>query len=717
MAREVDYIEIVARANGQQELEKVGGIVDELMSRAKNAGVSVDDLSEKLKGLGKNANNTQPYDNFIGKMKQIAGIAAIGMGIKKSINVFTAFDDVVRRVQGTTGATAETMELLKFQAKELGRTTSWSASESAEAQFEFAKAGFTTNEIIAATGGILDTATAAQMGLAEATEITAGALRMFNLDASKSTQVGDMLTKTASSTTTNVRDLAESLKYSGNGAKQFGLSLEQTLGILGQLGNMSLKGSQAGTSLQAVFSTLQNKQKSKMLIDIGVQLTEDGSYRNVLDIIEDIKEKTKGMAKAQRESFINQVFQEQGSQAMNRLLATPKEELDKLIGEIENSESFSNQLAETLNSGLGGAFRNMSSATEGMAISLAENLEPVLIDVINVLTGAINIGTNFFNWLNSGSYVANILTFAITSLTAGYVAYKGVLIATTTWEKIATFWSGTLASASGLLAGAKLKLATATLASSIAGGGFAGVLAAIHTLLLPITGTVALVVAAVAGLGIGFYMLYKKSKRFRDTISPLIEKLRDLWDWIKKFKAVGAVINFGKNVYQKAKDMFTAGTQGKTKEENEKEMAGRIAQVTGQGKNNSINAGTGQGENTDYLLAGSGKTGNGRGNGKLKHNGYYLKGSTISNSSTSNVYNNSSSSTSNDVYSSQTVEKTLEEKILDALLDIKTLLSSSRTEKSNNSNDSKVTININQDTKENIISQVVEDLTIALGNV
>ena len=229
MAREVDYIEIVAKANGQQELQKVGGIIDELMKRAQSAGVSVDDLAESLKGLEKKAENTQPYDNFIVRMKQIAGITAVGMGIKKSINIFTAFDDVARRVQGTTGASAETMELLRFQAKELGRTTSWSASEAAEAQFEFAKAGFSTNEIISATSGILDTATASQMGLAEATEITAGALRMFGLDANKSTQVGDMLTKTASATTTDVRDLAESLRYRGNGARQFGLSLEQTL--------------------------------------------------------------------------------------------------------------------------------------------------------------------------------------------------------------------------------------------------------------------------------------------------------------------------------------------------------------------------------------------------------------------------------------------------------------------------------------------------------
>lgn len=716
MAREVDYIEIVAQASGQQELQKVGGIVDELMKRAKNAGVSVDDLAEKMKKLGKKAENTQPYNAFIGKMKQIAGITAVGMGIKKSISMFTAFDDVARRVQGTTGANAETMELLRYQAKELGRTTSWSASEAAEAQFEFAKAGFSNNEILAATPGILDTATAAQMGLAEATEITAGALRMFGLDASKSIQVGDMLTKTASSTTTDVRDLAESLKYSGNGAKQFGLSLEQTLGILGQLGNLSLKGSQAGTALQAVFSTLQNSKKQEMLMNIGVQLTEDGSYRNILDIIEDIKDKTKGMEKAQRESFISQVFQEQGSQAMNRLLDTPKEELDKLINEVQSSSGFASQLAKILGAGVGGAFKNLTSATEGLGISFGQYLTPAIIDVINIATQLISAGTGFIDWLNSGSYVANALTFTISALTAGFLAYKGVLIATTIWEKALTTAS---AIKNGILFAGNIAMSAATIVTALfTGNMFLATTAttALTTALAILTSPVALIVGAIVGLGIGFYMLYKKSERFRKGVDALISPLKELWGWIKKFSFVEGIIDFGKNVYNKAKDFVTAGTQGKTNEETEKEIQDRVNQVKNNPNqaSNEVSAGTGQGVNTDYLLSGSGT-----GNGKIKHNGYYLKG-TKNSGTNGNVYNNSSSSSnSNNVYTSAPVEKTIEEKMLDTLLAIKNLLSF-KGEKSNNTatNNSQIVININKgDNISDIISQVVEDLTVILGNI
>lgn len=721
MAREVDYIEIVARANGQQELRQVGGIIDELMRRAQEAGIGVDDLTEQLRNLNEEAGHTNNYDNVISKFKQIVSIAAIGMGIKKSINVFTAFDDVARRVQGTTGASAETMELLRYQAKELGRTTSWSTSEAAEAQFEFAKAGFSTNEIIAATSGILDTATASQMGLAEATELTAGALRMFGLDASKSTQVGDMLTKTASSTTTDVQDLAEALKYSGNGARQFGLNLQQTLGILGKLGDKMLKGSEAGTGLQAVFASLLNKQKANMLIDIGIQLTEDGSYRNILDIIDDIREKTAGMEEAERNPLIQSVFGDQGSRVMNNILSMQKDEIRNLIGEIENSSGFSKDLATTLNAGLGGSFRNLTSATEGLAIAFGEYLEPSIITLLNGVTQIVTAGTGFVEWLNSGSYLATGLTTVVLGLTAGFVAYKGAIMATTIWNNI--FSNSEIIKKNVMFAGQVLTKSYAIVMGLLKGQTMATTLATLglSTATTILLSPIGLIVGAVVALGAGFIYLYNKSTTFRNSIDFLVDKLKGLWEWIKKFTLIGMIIEGVKNVGSWIADkvgfdletIVKAGTTGETNQEKKDQIQEIKNQIASGSGTYSPEISTGPGLNTDYLLSGSGKE------QQVKHNGYYLKG-TKNSGTNGNVYNNSSnSSNSNSVYTSMPVEKTIEEKMLDTLLAIKNLLSF-KGEKSNNTatNNSQIVININKgDNISDIISQVVEDLTVILGNI
>lgn len=771
MEREI--IEFVTQVQGDKQLEKLGGIVDELMKKAQEAGVNVDEFAESIKKLGKTSKGDLPvYDSFIGKLKNIAGVAAIGMGMKKSVEVFVAFDDVVRRVKATTGATAEDMELLRYQAKQLGDTTSWSAKEAAEAQLEFAKAGFSNNEILAATPGILNTAKAAEMGLAEATEITAGALRMFRLDASKSTTVGDMLTKTASSTTTGVRDLAESLKYSGTGAQQFGLNLQQTLGILGKLGDMSLKGSSAGTALQAVFSTIQNKAKAKkFVLDLGVNLTQDGKYRNLLDIVKDIKAKTATMEKAQAESLISEIFGEQGSQAMNRMLQMEEQQLTDLINNIGNSTGFAEKMAKEVEGGAGGAFRSLKSAVEGLAISIGAYLEPTVITLLHGTTEIVGVSMEFVDWLNSGSYAADAMSFALVALCTGYATYKAYLIGVTLWEKAQAIATG----AKNLAMGAGNAIMLLVSAGHMAYMAILGLLTGqisittavtwgLNAAMTLLSGPVGLIVAAIAGAAAGFYFLYQRSKRFRDTIDPLIDKLKTLWEWVKKFKLVNNAIEATKAGIGKIKEFFNFGSQVKTKQEFETEIDKRIKEVqAGAGAVPEFNQGAGV--NTDYLLFSDDKKtkkGRAKGSDTYKHNGYYLKGTKVINAATGNNYNSYSNKTSNNynsssinkeiynsisngvnnkktlnnynnslteiankneenknyssnnIYSNSITEnnnvKTIDEKILEILISIKNTLKS--TNKS-----SKIEFNISKNDKEDIINEVVKDLVIALDNI
>lgn len=720
MSRDVDYIEIIAHTSGEDDLRKTGGIIKELMERAKKAGVKVDDLAEDIKKLGEKSQKTKPgMEGLTSTLKTFSGYIATALGIKEVITVFGNFDDVSRKVKATIGASAEEMKLLRYQAKELGATTSWSASESAAAQFEFAKAGFSVNQTLAATPGVLDTAIAAEMGLADATEITASTLRTFNLDATKSNRVGDMLTKTASSSSVGVKDLSESLKYCGTGATQFGMSLEQTLGVLGQLGNLNLKGSQAGTAIQSMFSALMNKEKAKLLTSIDVQLTANGSYRNIIDIIEDIKEKTKNMAPAQRQSFISQVFGEQGGQAINRLLKVPKEELQAMIGEIKNSEGFAKQMAETLNGGLGGSFRNMKSATEGVAIALGEYLEPAVVTIFKGITDLLSVGREFIEWLNSGSYLAQGLVITVVALTAGYVAYRGVLMATALWEK-------GLAVASGIKNGVLIAGQIVTMAASVAMGILTGqtTLAAGATWLLnsglAILGSpIAIIIGAVAALGVAFYALWKRSETFRNAMisvaNAIINPFKKLFEWLKKFEFIRKALKIGKEIFEETKEtvsngigtITTAGATTKSKANIQNEINTRTQEVLlGAGKTDVIQTSHGEQINTDYLITGGNSKKGSHGNGRR---GYYLRGtgnSPYNVSSSSNVYTNNNSNFS------QYEEKNDR----DILLEIKQLISKI-VEKPNNSKDKKgINFYINKTDKEEIINEVVRDLTLELTN-
>lgn len=717
MSKDVDYIEIVAHTSGEDDLRKTGGIITELMERAKKAGAQVDDLADELKELGESSQKTKPeMEGLTSTLKTFSGYIAAALGIKEVINVFGNFDDVARRVQGTLGASSEEMKLLRYQAKELGATTSWSATEAASAQLEFAKAGFSVNEIIAATPGILDTATAAEMGLAEATEITASTLRIFKLDATKAGRVGDMLTKTASSSSVGVRDLSESLKYCGLDAKQFGLSLEQTLGILGKLGNSNLKGSTAGTSLRSMFDALLNKDKAKLLTSIDVQLTANGSYRNIIDIIEDIKEKTKNMAPAQQQSFLSQVFGKEGGSAIKTLFEVPREELQAMIKDIKNSESFATRLAKLLNGGLGGALRNTKSATEGVAIALGEYLKPTIISIFNGITDLLAAGRGFIEWLNSGSYLAQGLTITVTALTAGYVAYKGALMATAMWEK-------GLAIASGIKNGILITGQVVTMAASVAMGILTGqtALAAGATWLLnsglAILGSpIAIIAGAVAALGVAFYGLWKRSETFKNAMIAVADAIttpfKALFEWLKKFEFIRKALNIGKEIFQETKEavsngigtITTAGSNAKSNVDIQNEINTRTQEVLlGAGKIDVIPTSTGEQVNTDYLITGGDRK-------KGKRRGYYLRstgGAHSTVSSSSNVYTNNNSN-----FTSRYEEKSDR----DILLEIKQLVAKIVEKPTNNKDGKGINFYITRTDKEEIINQVVRDLTLELTN-
>lgn len=777
MADNVDYIELVAKASGDGELKKLGGIVDELMKRAKSAGVGVDEFAEKLKKLGKTANSTEPYDKLIGKLKQVAGVTAVVAGVKKSINIFMGFDDTMRRVQGTTGATAKEFQMLTDSAKLLGKTTSWSATDVASAQYEFAKAGFNVNEILAGTKGILNTATVAQMGLAEATEMTAGVLRIFKLDASQASYVGDALAKTASSTTTDIKDLAESLKYAGVGAGEFGLDMEQTLSILGKLGDEMLKGGQAGTGLQAVFSALQDKRKVKLLKTIDVHVTENGKFRNLIDIMKDIETKSAKLLPAQASSLISDIFGEQGSRVMKRLLNIPKEELDKLTNEIRNSKGFSQEFAELLENGLGGAHRSLKSAIEGVAIAVGGFLAPTLKSILEIITPVINGVSNFIDWLNGGSTVANNLKAVLGALIVGFATYKAIMIGATI---VTTLFTKAQMIKDGILLAGKVAIGLYNIALLILTGSTVGATTATTALgvamgvtTAPITAVIALVVGLVAGFvllykkcetfrnglhwlgekflelvkkatGIGiiyriFQKLYEKSEFFRDAVNRLTEAFKKLYEYIKKMNIIQKGIDGVKSIYNNTRKFLGLEV---VEEANTDKGLKDTENGTGTNTSNAIvdkNVSAGAGINTDDLVFGGDKKK--KKSDKLKHNGYYLRGDknltnikniskynksnsiNINNSNTSylNTTNNSSnvknsSSNNSNVYTSQKIDnRTTEEKIYDVLVEIKNKIGRFKGNTTISKNNS-ISLSSKNTKKDDEVVNFIDDLMLALGN-
>src|SRR5690625_5745253 len=103
----------------------------------------------------------------------------------------------------------------------------------------------------------IDLAAAANMDLARATDIVTDAMSMFGMEAEEASRMTDTLVAAASSTNTDVDQMGVALQYIGANAHAAGMDIEQTSAFIGILEDNEIKGSIAGTTVNAMLRDLK----------------------------------------------------------------------------------------------------------------------------------------------------------------------------------------------------------------------------------------------------------------------------------------------------------------------------------------------------------------------------------------------------------------------------------------------------------------------------
>ena len=304
----------------------------------------------------------------------VAISAGVGAGFALSTRVFAGFDDRMRVVRAVTGATEQQFESLREEAKRLGRTTSFTAGQVADAMTELGRAGFDPQAILDSTESVLALARATATELPRATEIAGAALRGFNLPATEMGRVSDVLTATANKSAQTLEDLFEAFKPVAPIANEAGEGIEDVAAAIGILANNGIKGSLAGNALARAYKNLANESRQAELRRIGVEAVDaSGNLRPLADIINDLAKATQGLGSAQRLSIFESLFGR--GQAAALKLASSGQAFDVLRDEIRRSAGIAVQTADQMDAGIGGAFRRLLSAVEGIAIAIGEAIE------------------------------------------------------------------------------------------------------------------------------------------------------------------------------------------------------------------------------------------------------------------------------------------------------------------------------------------------------
>lgn len=316
----------------------------------------------------------------------LAGTAtAIGAIGAASVKVGSDFEASMSKVAAISGATGDDLKALTDKAKEMGATTKFSASESADALQYMAMAGWKTEDMLNGLEGIMNLAAASGEDLATTSDIVTDALTAFGLSAEDSTHFADVLAQASSNANTNVGMMGETFKYVAPVAGALGYTAEDTALAIGLMANSGIKASQAGTSLRSIMSRMAKptKEVQGAMDKLGVSLTDsNGNMKSLNGVMGDLRNGFAGLSEAEAAEMAAALG---GQEAMSGLLAivnASDDDFDKLSDAIYSCDGAAKRMADTMNDNLQGQITILKSGLEGLGISLYENMEAPLKEVV-----------------------------------------------------------------------------------------------------------------------------------------------------------------------------------------------------------------------------------------------------------------------------------------------------------------------------------------------
>lgn len=331
-------------------------------------------------------------------LKQVLGVAAayklfdLGkQAIKSTVSKAAEFEAKMSNIKAVTGESEATMKKFNDAAIKAGADTAFSAAEAADAIGELAKAGVSTKDIL--NGGLtasLNLATAGELDLKEAAEITSTALNAFKRDGMTATQAANQLAGAANASATDVHELKYGLSMVAPVASGLGLSFRDTTNALAVFAQNGLKGSDAGTSLKTMLMNLQpqTKAQTNMMKELGI-ITADGSnqfftaegkIKSFAEISQVLKDHLGGLTDAEKQMALKTMFGTDAVRAATIAMNEGADGANSMQAAIDKVTA-AQVAAEKLNN-LKGAVEALSGSWETLQIKVGTAVLPVLTTLV-----------------------------------------------------------------------------------------------------------------------------------------------------------------------------------------------------------------------------------------------------------------------------------------------------------------------------------------------
>ena len=349
---------------------------------------SIDSLKSSISELG---------DAFT-KLATAAGAALTAAG-GYVVSVGSKFEASMSKVQALSGATGEDFDKLSAAAKEMGASTSKTASQAADALGYMALAGWKTEQMLGGLEPILRASEAGGMDLARCSDLVTDSMSAMGIAIDDLGHYLDVVAKAQSSSNTSMEQLLEAYVGVGGTLRNLNVDIEESATLLGTLANRGKKGAEAGTAFNSIIVNLigANRSAKTAMDELGVSAWDsNGKFIGLTETLQLLNDTLNdpSITDAQKNNFIAKIGGKTQMDTLQALLSGINEEYSDLYDVLNDCAGASEDAAKTMQQNLTGSMTMFGSALEGVGIEIYESFkEP--------LTKAVDEGTDMLSGLVS----------------------------------------------------------------------------------------------------------------------------------------------------------------------------------------------------------------------------------------------------------------------------------------------------------------------------
>ncbi len=354
-----------------QAIEKISKTVYSLGRKTWNISVRIlDKATAPLKGI---------YNMLKNPIFQAGATLGISAGAANTFQTYQGFEKSMSNVKALRGANPQEMAELTKVAREMGKNTTKSASEAADALGYMALAGWNKDQMKEAIHPVLRLSEAGNLDLGRTSDLVTDSMSSLGIGTGELQDYLDKVAKTAASSNTNIDAMMEAFLEFGGTVKNNDIAHDEASALIGVLANRGVKGSEAGNALNSVFVNLTSGTgiAGKAMDKLGLSAYDaQGNFKGYANTLKELYDKTKDLDDEQKAYYYSAIGGKTRLSDLQKMLSGVSEEYDELKDKVANSSGALEEMANIMNDNIYGDVKALQSAAESVQLDFMDKFQP-----------------------------------------------------------------------------------------------------------------------------------------------------------------------------------------------------------------------------------------------------------------------------------------------------------------------------------------------------